>query len=516
MVHTPPTGAERAIQAAIAAGLDVCFANPGTTEMPFVAALDTIPGIRAILGLHETVCTGAADGFARMTGRPALVLLHLGPGFANGMANLHNARRAGSPVVVVVGDHATFHRSADAPLAMNIPGAAETVAAWVRSSRSAYDLPADLLDAEAAARQGMVAVLIAPSDVQWEASGPLPMPSMPHRRDLAESVRAEDVDAAAEALRGGRGAIILGGQGLSERGMVAAARIARATGAALFAETFFARMERGGGLPHARRIPYFPDAAAPVMRPHDHVVLAGARDPVGFFGYPDGKSRILAAEQPLSILAPPGPTVVAALEALAASLGAAPYVPTMIKRATPATGPLDADGFCRTVAALQPLDAIIVDEGISSGFSYFDHAAGAPRFSHLCLTGGAIGWGPAAAVGAAMGAPGRRVINLQADGSALYTTPALWTQARENLDVTTVIGANHRYKILDVELARAEVQAGPTARRLASLGEPEIDWVKLAGGYGVPAVSVSTGEALAEALAESIDRPGPFLIQANI
>src|SRR5213082_1858792 len=205
------TGAEAVLQTAAAAGVEVCFANPGTTEMALVNALDRMPSVRAVLGLFEGVCSGAADGYARMGGRPALTLLHLGPGLSNALANLHNARRARSPVVNLVGDQATWHRAADAPLTSDIVSLARPVSRWVRESRSAATVAQDAAEAIAAAQEppGGVATLILPSDCQAaEAPGPVkPIAVAPARR-----VSADTVERVAARLRGReKAALFLGG-----------------------------------------------------------------------------------------------------------------------------------------------------------------------------------------------------------------------------------------------------------------------------------------------------------------
>jgi acetolactate synthase-1/2/3 large subunit len=506
-------GAQALVRTAARAGIDVCFANPGTTELPLVAALDEVPGIRAVLGLFEGVCTGAADGFARMARRPALTLLHLGPGLANGIANLHNARRAGSPIVNLVGDHATWHRAADAPLTSDIESLARPVSAWLRSSRSAGELATDFAEAVAAARRGGVATLIAPADCQWEAAGgPAPVPAPA----AAPAVAPERVKAAAERVQRGRSAVFLGGAALSRAGLEAAARIAEACGAELWHETFPARIERGAGLPAVQRLPYFPEPAAEALARFESIVLAGAPQPVAFFGYPDAPSRLAAAER-LSVLAERGEDVAAALEALADAVGAARQPPRRPGPALPGipSGALDPAGLGAALVRVQPEDAIVVDEGTTSSLPWWIAAEAAPPHTALALTGGAIGQGLPCATGAALACPGQRVIALQADGSALYTLQALWSQAREGLDVTTVLCANRRYRILQIEMQRAgQAEPGPKAQALTDLSHPDPDWLALARGFGVPAVRVETAEALARELAASLREPGPRLIEA--
>lgn len=514
------TGAESLLHTAVAAGIQVCFTNPGTTELPLVSALDQVPGIRAVLGLFEGVCTGAADGYGRMAGRPALTLLHMGPGFANGVANLHNARRARSPIVNLVGDQATWHLAADAPLTSDIVSLAQTVSAWVRTNRSASELPGDLAEAIAAASRipGQVATLIVPHDHQLQpAAGPVALrPPLPRPALSEETVRR-----AAEALRSDPAAgLLLGGLALGERGLRTAARIATACGCRLLCETFPARLERGAGLPALERLPYFPDRCLAALAKHRTVVLAGAREPVSYFGYEGYPGRLLTSQQRVEILASPEDDVPAALEALADAMGApagARTSPPVPARPLRPAGPLSAETIAAAVATLQPEGAIVMDEGATLSGAYFAMSAGAPRHSYLTLTGGAIGQGLPCATGAAVACPDRRVVALQADGSALYTMQALWTQAREGLNVTTLLFANRKYRILEIELARAGIkEPGPQTRSLLELARPPVDWVQLARGLGVPAVRVETTEALLQALERALTEAGPQLLEVVV
>jgi acetolactate synthase-1/2/3 large subunit len=509
------TGADRLLQTAAAAGIDVCFANPGTTEMPLVAALDRAPGMRAVLGLFEGVCTGAADGYARMAGRPALALLHLGPGFANGIANLHNARRAGTPMLVVVGDHATWHTAADAPLASDIVSLASPVSGWVRSVRRADDVASDTAAAIEAAGSppGQVATLIVPADCQWDAASGAPVAV---RTDVPSSVSDDRIDTAVRALRAGNAALLVGGAALGERGLRAAARIGAASGARLLHDAFVARLERGAHLPEFERIPYFPEQAVQALAGLRTLLLAGTRDPVAFFGYPDGRSRIAADDCERLVLAAPHEDAVGALETLAEALAAPPPAPLPVRpHPVPPSGALDVAALGQALAALQPDGAIVVDEGLTSSAPWFAASAAALPHSVLGLTGGAIGQGLPCAVGAAIAAPDRKVIALQADGSGMYTLQALWTMAREQLDIVTIICANRSYRILQVELARAGITApGPAARALADLARPELDWTALAAGLGVPAVRVDCADALVKELSRALATPGPTLVEA--
>ena len=510
-------GAEALLRTASGAGVDVCFANPGTTEMQLVAALDAVPGMRAVLGLFEGVCTGAADGYARMLRKPALTVLHLGPGFANGIANLHNARRARVPIVNLVGDHASWHLPYDAPLSSDIESLARPVSGWLRSSASAKELARDGADAIRAALTppGQIATLIVPQDCAWDvAEGPARVAPAPAPAAVSEVVVAD----VATALASREPAVLfLGGEALGERALRAAERIAAASGCRVLTETFYTRQERGGDLPAFTRLPYFPEQAREALAPCRHLVVAGTREPIGFFGYPDGRSRLAPDDARRLVLASPGDDVAGALEALAERLGAparASVAPLPARPARP-SGPLDPARLGQAIAALQPEGAIVVDEAATSGLAYAALSAGARRHTALALTGGAIGQGLPCATGAAVACPDRKVIAFQADGSGMYTAQALWTMARESLDVTVVICSNRAYRILQAELSRAGIaEPGVNARTLTDLSHPDLDWVALARGLGVPGRRADSAEAFCEAFERALAERGPALIEA--
>ena len=513
-------GAESLILTALNCGVEVCFANPGTTEMPLVAALDAAPRMRAVLALFEGVVTGAADGYARMTDRPALTLTHLGPGFANGIANLHNARRAHSPVVNVIGDHATWHLKADAPLTSDIESLARPVSAWVRHAASAGAIAADTAEAIAESMRvpGRTSTLIVPSNCQWSeagaAAGPRPSVSPPAAPDSA-------VRAAAEMLRrdGANTVLFMGGPALRERGLNAAARIAAASGCRLMCGTFPARVERGGARPPVEKLPYFPEMALDALAKSSSVILAGERAPVAFFGYPNMPSLLIPEGRSVTTLATLEQDVALALEALADLIGAPKAAPARAAKGPAArpTGALDATTIGAAIAGLMPEHAIVMDEAATTGLPFFGASLSAPAHTYLALTGGAIGQGLPCATGAAIACPERRVISFQADGSGMYTVQSLWAQAREGLNVTTLLCNNRRYRILQVELARAGItEPGPTARSLTSLGNPNLDWVALAKGMGVPGVRVETAEALCQELERALKEPGPKMIEMII
>lgn len=511
------TGAYSLVETAVRAGVEVCFANPGTTEMPVVVAIDRVPGMRVVLGLFEGVCTGAADGWARMTGRPAATLLHLGPGYANGIANLHNARRGRVPVVNWIGDHATWHRAFDAPLTSDIAALAGNVG-WVRTVRTAGEMAeASLAAIEAAlGPPGGVASLILPADCQWEP-GPEPLSVMP--KPVWREAPADALSGAAKLLRKGRAGLLMGGNALTAQGLLAAERVASATGCRVWIETFPSVQECGRNLPRFPALPYFPEQARAALAELRGLVLAGAREPVSFFAYPDQPSRFAPEGTEVRTLADPdaGVDAALALQALADELGAP--VAASASRPTPlfAPGdqPLDADAVCRALSAYTPENAIVVNEAATTGLTWNAvHSSNAAPHTMFFITGGAIGQGLPNALGAALACPDRRVIAFQADGSGLYTLQALWSMVRENLNVTVVVCANRRYRILEVELARATGEPGAKARSLTDLTRPEMDWTSLAKGFGVPACSARTDTELARALEWSLGEEGPTLIEA--
>lgn len=508
------TGAEALVGAAQAAGIRVCFANPGTTEMPIVNALDSVAGVRAVLGLHENVCTGAADGYARIAGRPALTLLHLGPGLANGLANLHNARRAHSPVVNLVGDHASWHLPYDAALTSDIAAVAGTVGK-VLTARGRHGLTDDMTGAvTAAARQGTVSTLIVPADHQQSvATEPSTRPCVVERERRRVSVQRVSELARVVESGGDRVVLLLGGNALSRRGQEAAGRIAARTGATLYSETFPARAERGGGLPAIDRLPYFPETAIKVLDGCE-VVLVGADSPVAYFGYEGIPSR-LAPERLVRTLSSLDEDGEQALVDLAAALAAhdpalAPEPPVHPDR----SALLDGQSVGTTLAALLPEGAIVSVEGGTCGYAFFSASAGATAHTSLTNTGGAIGQGLPVALGAAIAAPDRPVIALQSDGSGLYTVQALWTMARERCNVIVLIAANHVYNVLRTELARhGNHDAGIQARNVTSLGDPAVDWTALALGFGVPASRASTVGDLSAQFTVALRAGGPHLIE---
>jgi acetolactate synthase I/II/III large subunit len=512
-------GAQALIRTLIDSGVRTCFTNPGTSEMHFVAALDSVPEMRAVLGLFEGVATGAADGYARMADAPAGTLLHLGPGLGNGLANLHNARRARVPIVNIVGDHATYHTRYDAPLQSDIETVARNVSEWVRTSRSPGELARDAAEAVAAAMSppGQVATLILPADVSWSEGAE---PVRPSRPAGAPPASAEVVEAAGNALRGdGKMAMLLGGRALREGGLIAAGRVAAATGARLLAEVFPARLQRGAGLPAVERIAYFPELATAQLDGLEHLILVDAKSPASFFAYPGKSSDLVPAGCEVHELAGPAGDVIGSLDALVDVLGArgARAALQPVSRPARPTGPLTAEKVCQAIGVILPEGAIVSDEAVTSGMTLPAETVGCPRHDWLTLTGGAIGQGLPVAVGAAVACPDRPVFALQADGSSLYTIQSLWTMAREQLNVTVVIFNNRSYAILNVELARVGAQhAGPRAQAQLDLSGPDLDFVKLGTGFGVPSRRVDSGEQLVDVLQRAVAEPGPHLIEVVV
>lgn len=512
-------GAEALLRTLVANGVDVCFTNPGTSEMQFVAALDRVPGMRAVLTLFEGVATGAADGYARMADKPAATLLHLGPGLANGLANLHNALRSGMPIVNIVGEHATWHRRYDAPLTSDIEGFARQVSSWIHVTQSVEEIANDTAIAIAAAYEapGQIASLITPADCTWdEYQGSIPDATLPS----LTCVDDEALEEAASALRSGKPTLLLlSGMALRANALEYAGRIAASTGARVASTTFFARCERGAGRVAIEQVPYAVDQAVAFLDGVRHLILVGAKPPVSFFAYPNKPSWLTPEGARIHTLARPEQNLPDALMRLADLLNAHEPARTQpAQRPSLPSGALTPMSSAQTIGALLPEGCIVVDEAITSGFAVRPATAGAPPHDWLVLTGGAIGDGMPMAVGAAVACPDRRVLNLQADGSAAYTLQALWTQARESLNITTVLYNNRSYRILELEYLQAGAgqKPGPQAAQLMSLDQPEINWAQLAQGWGVPAVRVRTSEEFNDALARSLAEEGPNLIEMMI
>jgi acetolactate synthase-1/2/3 large subunit len=512
-------GAQALLQTLVNCGVEVCFGNPGTSEMHFVAALDSIPGMRPVLCLFEGVATGAADGYGRMAGKPAAVLLHLGPGLANGLANLHNARRAASPIVNVVGDHATYHLQYDAPLTSDIVGFARPVSSWICESKSSLSVAGDAARAVQAARAapGGIATLILPADTAWNDAPHAAQPL----HDLAPApVSDAAVEESAELLRNGRRtAILLRGQAQLGAGLEAAGRIAARTGARLLCDTFAPRNELGAGCVAVERLPYFAEQIVEFLAGVEQLILVGSKPPVSFFAYPGKRSWCSPEGCRFARLAHEHEDGVQALEALDQALGGAAGQVTRLPLVLPELpkGPLNAATAAMVVANLTPENIILAEEAATSGLPLAALMARGRPHDHLTLTGGSIGQGLPLAVGAAMACPDRKVVCPHGDGGAAYTVQALWTMAREQLDVTVVVYANRAYAILNIELQRVGAAgAGPKALSMLDLHNPEMNWAKIAEGFGMEASRATTSEEFAAQYASAMQSRGPRLIEALI
>lgn len=510
-------GADSVVQTLAAGGIDICFANPGTSEMHFVAALDKSP-IRAVLCLFEGVVTGAADGYGRMAAKPAATLLHLGPGFANGVANLHNARRASTPVVNIVGDHASWHNRYDAPLMSDIQGICRPVSHWLRSTPSAKTAASDAAQAVAAARAvpGQIATLILPADSAWDeaedAAAPFAVASPMPVSDAA-------VGRAARALRNGkRTMLLMRGAVLLREGVQLAGRIAAKSGARVAQDFFTPRIMRGAGLAPVERIPYFAEDIVESLKGLEQLILVGAPPPVTFFAYPDKPSWVTPEGCEIITLSHPHEDGVAALRAVADAIGAPKEgVVAQLDRSSLPQGELNAITMGQIVARLLPENAIISEEAATTGRGLTQYLPGAAPHDMLYLMGGSIGQALPLATGAAIAAPDRKLVTISGDGGAMYTLQSLWTQAREKLDVVTIICANRRYAILDLELTRVGAgNAGPKALSMLDIGNPDLDWVALARGMGVEAERARDCTEFARAFEDAMTHKGPRLIEAVI
>jgi acetolactate synthase-1/2/3 large subunit len=513
-------GAESLVRTLVMNGVDVCFTNPGTSEMHFVAALDKVDGMRCVLALFEGVVTGAADAYYRMTDRPASTLLHLGPGLGNGLANLHDAKKAGSGIVNIVGEHATYHVKHDAPLTADIEGVARPMSHWVKTSADARTLAADCARAihEARRAPGRIATLIAPADTAWnEADAPAEAEPAPPRA----RVDADAIAAAARALTSGAPAMLmLGGAALRGKALECAGRIAAKTGCRLMSEFNNPRAEGGAGRVRVDRLPYPVDGALATLAGTRTLVLAGAKAPVSFFAYPGKPSVLTPADAAITRLAGIEDDLAHALEALASAVGATATPPAHVNergRADLPRGEVTPDGIAGVVAGLLPDHAIVIDESVSTGRAFGPVFAGAAPHDWLNIMGGSIGWGLPAATGAAIACPERKVVALEGDGSGMYTVQALWTMARENLDVTVVILANRAYQILRGELRNMGAGTpGQRATDMLTLDRPDLDWVALARGHGVEASRADTLDELASGLRAAFSRRGPYLVEVRI
>jgi acetolactate synthase-1/2/3 large subunit len=511
-------GAHALLESLVDAGVEVCFANPGTSEMHLVTAIGASDAVRPILCLFEGVVSGAADGYARMSGKPAITLLHLGPGYANAMANLHNARKAHVPLVNIVGDHAVWHHQYDAPLTSDVLGHVRLHSHWYRVSESAQDLAAAGAEAVQAAcgGAGRIATLIVPANHAWEDAEqsfdrltPEPLTTVP----------GSTIDEVVSGLSNGRRtALVLGAGALREPALIAAGRLNARTGASLLCETFPSRLERGAGRVPLTRIPYFAEQAIEFLQDFEQIVLVGAQEPVAFFAYPGVASLLAPPECRVLKLAGVDDDIVKAINEVADRLDAPVSFTTQRRSVPEITGDdLTPGAVGDVISALLPENAIVSDEGITCGLELFLRTQGAAAHDWLAITGGSIGQGLPVSFGASVACPERKVVAFQADGSGMYTVQALWSMAREGCDVTVVLLNNSSYAILNVELAR--LKAGePNEKTLSmlDLGRPQIDWCQVAQGMGVSACRVETTGAFYEAFGRAMREPGPHLIEVMV
>ena len=508
-------GAESLVSTLVAQGVDICFANPGTSEMHFLAALEN-PKMRSVLCLFEGVATGAADGYYRMKGTPACTLLHLGPGLVNGLANIHNAKRAGTGMVNIIGEHATQHLKYDAPLTSDIEGLARPLSHWVRRTDTARTLAYDASRAVTAARPGKIATLILPGDTSWGDAGEVA--TFPIEGGVLPAPPQERVDHVAKLLKSDPGPVLFILAGLACRGdaLERAGRIKAATGVTLATQFFTARIERGAGRTPLDRIPYAVPQAIKYLSQFRHIVTLETNEPIAFFSYPDKPSILKSPDCAVHKLVESGEDSAAALDMLLGALGALGEKAVLQQREdiVVPTGALNTISIAYALASAMPEGCILVDESLTTGRETMGYTAGALPHDNIQNMGGSIGYGTPVATGAALACPERRVFCIVGDGSAMYTIQSLWTQARESLNVTTIVFANHSDQILKTEFANMGFgPPGPQALAMIDIDTPRIDWVSMGQSMGVPSVSVATVEDFHAAMVRSVSEPGPQLIE---
>jgi acetolactate synthase-1/2/3 large subunit len=513
-------GAESLIKTLVDSGVEVCFTNPGTSEMHFVAALDEVEGMRCVLCLFEGVLSGAADGYARMARKPASTLLHLGPGLGNALANIHNARKGNTPMVNIVGDHATYHVQYDAPLTSDIEGVATPMSHWVYTSKAPEDIAKDAATAVEEAGHHRIATLMLPADVSWSdnPNGATRAADLPP----LSRVPAEDIARAAAMLQAGKNTMIMiGGVEVTAESMALMSKLGKATGARVSTDTFPPRQARGAGTAKLERLPYLAELAIDHIKDVENLILVGCKTPVSFFAYPNVPSVIKAESCEELALATPGDDIIACLQDLLEAIGGNDAEPELHPLQLPelGSGDISADTIGAAFAHYLPENAIVSDEGITSGIYCQGYSETARTHDWMNQTGGSIGQGLPVAVGAAIACPDRKVVCLEGDGSAMYTIQSLWTMARENLDVTTVIFNNTKYSILELEFSRTGARGGvpgPKAASMLDIGNPNMDFVAMAQGMGVMATRATTAEEFNEQFAAAMEQRGPVLIDAVI
>jgi len=513
-------GAESLVQTLTSQGVDICFANPGTSEMHFLKALEN-PKMKSVLCLFEGVCTGAADGWYRMKGTPASTLLHLGPGLANGLANIHNAKRASSGMVNIVGEHSRAHLKYDPPLTSDIEGLARPLSHWVRTVGSPQSVAWDVSTAIAKASElpGQIATLILPGDASWQDAGDAPVvpPVTVNKPKAPDVARVEHI---AQVLRSGEPTlVILAGQATRGRALALAGRLKAATGCRLATQFFTSRIERGAGRVTLERIPYAVPQALEFLKGFKHIITLETTEPIAFFSYPDKPSLLKAPGTSVHDLIEQGEDSAIGLEMLLQALGAGSAQAVLQQRgdATPPSGKLGPATIAQALAAALPEGCILVDESLTTGRETMGLTVGAAPHDLINNMGGSIGYATPVATGAALACPDRRVFCMVGDGSAMYTIQSLWTQAREGLNITTIIFANNSYAILKAEYANMGAGApGPQALAMIDIDRPRIDWLAMARSMGVPSVAVDSAEAFYKAMVDSSREQGPTLIEVRL
>jgi len=513
-------GSESLIKTLVNNGVEVCFTNPGTSEMHFVAALDEVPGMRCILGLFEGVVSGAADGYARMAGKPAATLLHLGPGLGNAVANIHNARKGNVPMINIIGDHATYHLQYDAPLTADIKGLAGPVSDWVYTSQKPEDIAEDAARAVLEAGRNRIASLILPADVSWgdNPNGDAAAVQVP----ALAKVSPNKIEQATAMLRSGSPSMVMiGGREITADMSIQLSKLAKATGARVCLETFPTRVARGAGAGKLEKLPYLAEQAVEHLSDVDNLILLGAKSPVSFFAYPNVPSVLPPEKCKQLQLAVPGDDIAGCLQDLLQALDADDAEPILNDEPLPGLphGDLDIGTLAQSLAAQMPENAVVVDDAGTATLACYPATQNAASHDWLSLTGGSIGIGLPCAVGAAVACPDRKIVCLEGDGSSMYTIQALWTMARENLDVTVVIFNNQKYSILELEFMRTGARGGvpgPKAASMLDIGKPNMDFVDLANGMGVRASRATTAEEFNQQFAEAIAGSGPHLIDAMV
>ena len=515
-------GAQSLFKALVDAGVTTCFANPGTSEMQLVYEMGLSDAVRPILCLQEDVVTGAADGFGRMKGAPAFTLLHVGSGFANGIAMLHNAGRADTPIVNVVGANATYHQPNYPEHELingHITDLARVVSHWAKEARNATELGELGAEAAALAKTGRICTIVAPTNCHWDEANPPPVFSAPLQR---QKTSAEAIAHAAAMLKNGKKTgLVLGNLALHGEALGLAGRIGAKTGAALLSEIFPSyHLSRGEGRPNVDPIPYEYEVCLKFLQPFEQLIFVGALFPVATFAYKDKPVMKSPPGCDLFIMSSVDQDLTAALSSLAEATGAGDAAAFRERRteASAPSGELTAETIGQTLCMLLPEHAILSDEAATNGGPIFAATKGARAHDYIApVNGGAIGGGMPLALGAAIACPDRKVVHLQADGSGMYTVQALWSMAREKSDVVVVVFKNDVYAILNLEMARVrENELNAKMKWMLDLDKPTLDWVSISKGFGVPATRARTAEEFHRQFEAALAVKGPHLIECQI